>query len=160
MAGNGARTGEPADSGVIVVGVEPHDFGETLAEASRQAFGYAAGLARLQGVDVVPVWVRPRIAIVETFADTVQTLAHDRDEQEAAFGRTIEKAGADLGVAPVTPLIREGDAFEQLTAVAEAVGAGGVVVGASERRLGSVATRLIRDCRWPVTVVPMRPLGA
>lgn len=160
MAGDGTRVGEREGAGVVVVGVEPHGGGQTLSKASLQAFAHAAVLARLQGARLVSVWVRPHLAIGETFADTVETLERERDAQEAAFGWTVEKAGAEAGVAPVAPVIRDGDAFEELTTVADELEAEAVVVGASEHRLGSVAARLIRDARWPVTVVPPRRPGA
>ncbi len=44
--------------------------------------------------------------------------------------------------------------FHQRTTVADEVHADAIVVGASEQRIGSLAVRLVRDGRWPVTVVP------
>ncbi|MFI9047159.1 universal stress protein [Streptomyces sp. NPDC053427] len=52
----------------------------------------------------------------------------------------------------------EGDAFGGLVRVADELKADAVVVGASEhaghRFIGSLAVRLVKAARWPVTVVP------
>jgi nucleotide-binding universal stress UspA family protein len=51
-----------------------------------------------------------------------------------------------------------GDAYNELARIADEVKADAVVVGASaqagHRLIGSVAVRLVRAGRWPVTVVP------
>jgi nucleotide-binding universal stress UspA family protein len=51
-----------------------------------------------------------------------------------------------------------GDPWTELTRVANETRADAVVVGASEhaghRIVGSLATRLVRAGKWPVTVVP------
>ncbi len=51
-----------------------------------------------------------------------------------------------------------GDPYTELVRVADRVRADGIVVGASmqlgHRFAGSMAVRLIRTGRWPVTVVP------
>jgi nucleotide-binding universal stress UspA family protein len=55
-------------------------------------------------------------------------------------------------------VIGRGDAFTELTRIATEVRADAVVVGASTRaghRLaGSMAVKLVRAKRWPVTVLP------
>lgn len=55
-------------------------------------------------------------------------------------------------------LIVHGDPFTELRRVAQDVRADALVVGASEmaghRFVGSLAGRLVRAARWPVTVVP------
>ncbi|MCU1663055.1 MAG: universal stress protein UspA, partial [Pseudonocardia sp.] len=51
-----------------------------------------------------------------------------------------------------------GDPFTELARIADEVRADAVVVGAStqagHRLIGSLAVRLVRAGRWPVTVVP------
>jgi nucleotide-binding universal stress UspA family protein len=58
----------------------------------------------------------------------------------------------------VTFVARRGDPFSELGRVAGQAGAEAVVVGASakagHRLVGSLAVRLVRAGRWPVTVVP------
>jgi nucleotide-binding universal stress UspA family protein len=69
----------------------------------------------------------------------------------------IQERAAEIGV-PVTFAVRRGDAFVELRDAATEIHADMVVVGASEqaghRLIGSVASRLVRAGRWPVTVVP------
>jgi nucleotide-binding universal stress UspA family protein len=52
----------------------------------------------------------------------------------------------------------DGDVYEQLVKLADQRRVDAVVVGASEqaghRLVGSLAARLVRTGRWPVTVVP------
>jgi len=55
-------------------------------------------------------------------------------------------------------LVEQGDAYAVLSRVADEHRADAVIVGASQqaghRLIGSVAVRLVRAGRWPVTVVP------
>jgi nucleotide-binding universal stress UspA family protein len=55
-------------------------------------------------------------------------------------------------------LTRRGDPFTGLAQAADELKADAVVVGSSEkaghRLIGSVAVRLVKAGRWPVTVVP------
>lgn len=139
---------------VIVVGIDASQFAREGSHASLHAAAYAAGLARREGARIVPVWVRPRLALAETFAATIDTLRQERDEREADVRFWVSEAERHLGVPQAELLVREGDPFEELTAVAQEVHADGIVVGASEQRLGSLALKLVRDARWPVTVVP------
>ena len=58
----------------------------------------------------------------------------------------------------VTFIAAEGDPFTELRRIADETRADAVVVGASahagHRLVGSLAVRLVRAGRWPVTVVP------
>jgi nucleotide-binding universal stress UspA family protein len=58
----------------------------------------------------------------------------------------------------VTFIAVEGDPFTELRRIADEIRADAVVVGASahagHRLVGSLAVRLVRAGRWPVTVVP------
>ncbi len=85
-------------------------------------------------------------------------------EQERAFSETaadlkrrIDEAVAERGV-PITFIVAAGDPYHELRRVADEVRADAVVVGAStkagHRLVGSLAVRLVKAGRWPVTVVP------
>lgn len=139
---------------VLVVGIDASQIGGEGSHASLHAAAYAAGLARREGARIVPVWVRPRLALAETFAATIDTLRHERDDREVEVRDAVDEAARHFGVEPTELVVREGDPFDELTAVAEEVHADGIVVGASVARLGSLAVKLVRDARWPVTVVP------
>ena len=140
--------------GVIVVGLDAWEIGREGPQASLHAAAYAAGLARRQGARLVAVWVRPPVAYAETFAETADTIARERHDTEVDVRANVEWAAEHYGIPAASLVVREGDPFHELTAVAEEVHADAIVVGASEHRLGSLAVRLVRDARWPVTVVP------
>ena len=139
---------------VIVVGLDASQIDGDGSQTSLHAAAYAAGVARRQGARLVAVWVRPQIAIADTFAETVPTIAQERGDREAEVRATVKRAADHFGIPATSLLVREGNPFEQLTAVAEEVHADAIVVGASSGRVGSLALHLVRDARWPVTVVP------
>jgi len=63
----------------------------------------------------------------------------------------------EFGV-PIAFIAVRGDPFTELRRVADEIRADAVVVGASahagHRLVGSLAVRLVKAARWPVTVVP------
>jgi nucleotide-binding universal stress UspA family protein len=69
----------------------------------------------------------------------------------------VEVGAAAYGLDAVFYLAA-GDPVTEITRLAEQLHADAVVVGASEsaghRLIGSIASRLVRSGRWPVTVVP------
>jgi nucleotide-binding universal stress UspA family protein len=71
--------------------------------------------------------------------------------------RWARKIFQELGV-PFTFIATWGDPFTELCAVAKEIRADAVVVGASahaaHRFVGSLAVRLVKAGKWPVTVVP------
>ena len=71
--------------------------------------------------------------------------------------RRVAEGSADLGI-PTIFLVAEGDAYTEIRRIADEIRADAVVVGASakagHRLIGSLAVRLVRAGRWPVTVVP------
>ena len=150
-ATNTAQAGDRTPR-VIVVGLDADRIKGEGPHPSMDAVAYAAGLAQRLGARLVPVWVRAPITMSDTFVETMPTLLAERQERTVEVGRALEDAVA--GVKGDMLMVREGDAFEELRAVAEQVQADAIVVGASEHRLGSLAVRLVRDARWPVTVVP------
>jgi nucleotide-binding universal stress UspA family protein len=70
---------------------------------------------------------------------------------------TAEARARELGI-DLTFVKRRGDPFTEICRVATEVRADAVIVGASmwagHRFAGSLAVRLVKAGRWPVTVVP------
>lgn len=139
---------------VIIVGLDASQLEGNGSNTSLHAAAYAAGLARRQGARLIAVWVRPAISISDTFVDSPDDILRDREAREADVRATLETAVEHFGVTDAALRVCDGDPFDQLTAVAEDARADAIVVGASTQRIGSLAVRLIRDGRWPVTVVP------
>lgn len=137
---------------VIVVGVDADQLTGDGPHPSLDAVVYAAGMARRLQARLVPVWVRNPIAMSDTFVESIPTLLEERERRSEEVERTIEAAVE--GIEPGSLVVCDGNPFEELSAVAEDVGADAIIVGASEHRIGSLAVRLVRAARWPVTVVP------
>jgi nucleotide-binding universal stress UspA family protein len=138
---------------VILVGV---DESVTAARAS----SYTAGLARRQGARVVALYVAPTTAMALASSAGPAVLAaenevHDEIARELA-GRA-EATARELGIS-VTFMTEHGDPFHEIIRVATETRADAIVVGASlkagHRLMGSLAVRLVRAGKWPVTVVP------
>ncbi len=138
---------------VILVGADN-------STTSSRAGWYAMGLARRQGARLVVVYVMP-MATLGTSGPGGASLAVAKDEAFAETAREMreraEQTGAEFGI-QVRFLARRGDAFTEICRAADEVRADAIVVGAStkagHRFVGSLAVRLVRSGRWPVTVVP------
>ena len=141
---------------VILVGVD-------ASVTSMRAGAYAAGLARRQGARLVAVYVEQFSALYGAAAGAGAG-AGAIAEQEKAINETaedlrgqIEEGAARLGLR-ATFITAQGDPYHELRRVADEVRADAVVVGASakagHRLVGSLAVRLVKAGRWPVTVVP------
>ena len=139
---------------VILVGVDG-------SVTSLRAGSYAAGLARRQGARLVLVYVEQPSAMYGAAAGAG---AGAIAEQQRAFSETAadlrreaEEGAARVGV-QLTFVVAAGDPYHELRRVADEVRAAAVVVGAStkagHRLVGSLAVRLVKAGRWPVTVVP------
>ena len=80
---------------------------------------------------------------------------HDEIAKELAD--RAEAMARELGIS-VTFMTAHGDPFREITRVAKETRADAIVVGASlkagHRLMGSLAVRLVRAGKWPVTVVP------
>jgi nucleotide-binding universal stress UspA family protein len=125
-----------------------------------RAAAYAAGLARRQRARVLMVYVAPisGVALASSAGPAVlaaENEAHDEIAKELA--ERADLTARELGIS-VTFTHAHGDAYQQITRIAEETRADAIVVGASlsagHRLLGSLAVRLVRAGKWPVTVVP------
>lgn len=128
------------------------------SSTSWRAASYAAGLARRQNALLALVYVQPytpsgaALGVPVSQADTgiaAQLLAEIRESAERLQGTF--KVRWEFHTF-------RGDPYGGLAAAADQLTADAVVVGASERAghrlVGSVAVRLVKAGRWPVTVVP------
>jgi nucleotide-binding universal stress UspA family protein len=138
---------------VILVGVD--DSVTALRAAS-----YTAGLARRQGARVVVLYVAPMSGMALASSAGPSVLAAENEVHDQIAKELAERAAAtsrELGI-PVTFMTARGDPFHEITRVAMETRADAIVVGASlkagHRLMGSLAVRLVRAGKWPVTVVP------
>jgi nucleotide-binding universal stress UspA family protein len=138
---------------VILVGVD-----ESVT-ASRAAW-YAAGLARRQGARVVAVYVESPGTYILTASAGASVLAAEAEahsEIAKDLSARASATAAELGIS-LTFITTRGDPFHEIDRVAQETRADAIVVGASlkagHRLLGSLAVRLVRAGKWPVTVVP------
>src|SRR5947209_13492681 len=139
---------------VILVGVDD-------SVTSMRAGAYAAGLARRQGARLVCVYVeRPSAmygAAAGAGASAIAAQEQALHETATDLRREAEEGAARLGV-QLTFVIARGDPYTELRRVADEMRADAVIVGASmqagHRWIGSLAVRLVKAGRWPVTVVP------
>lgn len=138
---------------VILVGVD-----DTVTAA--RAAWYAAGLARRQRARMVAVYVIPSPMVMAPSPAAVSVVAAEAEAQEeiAADLRTrADEVGRELGVS-LTFIAAHGDPYTEIKRIANEVRADAIVVGASakagHRLVGSLAVRLVRAGKWPVTVVP------
>jgi len=138
---------------VILVGVDD-------STTSSRAGWYAAGLARRQRARIVAVFVVP-VASFGSAGPGGAALAVARDEAFRASAEEMQHRAdaiaAELGIS-ITFVAARGDPFAEICRIADEVRADAIVVGASahagHRFVGSLAVRLVRAGKWPVTVVP------
>jgi nucleotide-binding universal stress UspA family protein len=129
--------------------------------SSQRAGWYAAGLARRQQATVTAVYVAPMSAGVAATGPTAglaDAARREADDQTAEdMRRRAEEFHREFGV-PIAFMAVRGDPFTELRRVADEIRADAVVEGASahagHRLVGSLAVRLVKAARWPVTVVP------
>ncbi len=136
---------------MIVAGVDGSD-------SSLRAAAYASGLARRQGALLAIVYVQPvpaaAAALGAPVADATEEIAEDLVAQ---IREAMERIKGDSKLRWEFHTFR-GDPYAGLMKASDDLKADAVVVGASEqaghRIIGSVAVRLVKAGRWPVTVVP------
>ncbi|MDL4775050.1 MULTISPECIES: universal stress protein [Thermomonosporaceae] len=135
---------------VIVTGVDGSD-------TSLRAAAYAWGQARRNGARLILVLVSP-LAPLSSLTPGGAAVLREAGEQIAAELRAELVRASEHTPVRYTFLIEQGDPYTVLARVADENRADAVVVGASaqagHRLVGSVAVRLVRSGRWPVTVVP------
>lgn len=137
---------------VILAGVDG-------SQSSMRAAAYAAGLARRQGSLLALVYIQPMrmSGTPEAAAATAELGRQVAADLEREIHEAVERIPDGERVRWEFHT-RRGDAFGGLVEVANELRADAVVIGASEkaghRFLGSVAIRLVKAGRWPVTVVP------
>jgi nucleotide-binding universal stress UspA family protein len=137
----------------------PHSIlvGVDGSETSLRAGSYAAGLARRQGAEIIVLFVHtpPGAGILTAGLIEVQREAQVTVVSE--LRADAEHWAGVLGV-PFTFHERHGNPYVELVRLADELRVDAVVIGASmragHRLVGSLASRLVRDARWPVTVVP------
>ncbi|POX41429.1 universal stress protein UspA [Streptomyces sp. Ru73] len=136
---------------VIVVGIDG-------SQSSWRAAAYAAGLARRQGSKLVLVYVQPVLAAGAALgAPVAPTTDEIAEELMAEIRASTERLQGIYDLRWEFHIVR-GDPYSGMLRMADELKADAVVVGASEsaghRFMGSVAVRLVKAGRWPVTVVP------
>jgi nucleotide-binding universal stress UspA family protein len=135
---------------LILVGVDG-------SRTSMRAAAYAAGLARRQHSRLLVVYVRRTSASIGV-APGVAPALHEAAAQAASdLERQVLEGAARIGLDAEFRSVC-GDPWTELKRAATEEKADAVVVGASEhaghRIVGSLAMRLVRAGKWPVTVVP------
>lgn len=135
---------------VILVGVDG-------SETSIRAGAFAAGVARREGADLVVAFVTTTPAITGVAPVIVDTTAASHAGEVEEMERLVAAGAAYVGV-EARFVSAHGDPFVELSRIAQEERADSVVVGASagagHRFVGSLAVRMVKAGRWPVTVVP------
>jgi nucleotide-binding universal stress UspA family protein len=135
---------------VILVGVDGSD-------SSMRAAAYAWGLARRQRSRLVIVHAASAGGLSSTTPGGAALLQEATRQILDDIRQQVQQAAARDNVT-YEIITGQGDAYTVISRTADTVRADAVVVGAStqagHRFIGSVAVRLVKSGRWPVTVVP------
>ncbi len=127
------------------------------SDTSIHAGAYAAGLARRQRSHLVALYVAPTTGMTSGMASTAGALLETHDSIAADLRRQMQEALPDLGI-KATFIVRHGNPYAEIVRLAHELKVDALVVGAStqsgHRFVGSLAIRLVRDAKWPITVVP------
>jgi nucleotide-binding universal stress UspA family protein len=135
---------------VLLVGVDG-------SPTSLRAASYTAGLARRQRCRLVVVHVGSRPAMSGLSPYAVPYIDESLDKIAEDLSQQVEAGAAYIGVEAEFLSVR-GDPYSEIVRVADEIRADAVFVGASasagHKLVGSLAVRLVRAGKWPVTVVP------
>jgi len=125
-----------------------------------RAAAYTAGLARRQRARVIVVYVSPVAGMALASATGASVVVAEKeayDEIGKEIADRADRMSQELGIS-ATFVAAYGDPYHEITRVAMETRADAIVVGASlkagHRLMGSLAVRLVRAGKWPVTVVP------
>lgn len=134
----------------ILVGVDG-------SESSLRAAAYAAGLARRQGARLIAAYVREAPSVPIGQPGIVVSVRESQDEIEASLQAQLEEHAPRIGV-DAELVVLDGNPYDQLLRIAAERKVDAIVVGAStqagHRLVGSLAGKLVRRAKWPITVVP------
>jgi nucleotide-binding universal stress UspA family protein len=126
------------------------------SETSLRAAAWAGGLARRHGSRLVVVYVATSSGLYG-LAPGAAVVAAARTELARELRQLVDEGAAYYGVEARFE-VRHGDPYTEIIRVAEETRADSVVVGVSthtgHRIMGSLAVKLVKAGRWPVTVVP------
>ena len=138
-------------------GPSPILVGVDGSRTSLRAAAYAAGLARRQHSRLLAVYVARPSASIAVAPGVAPALSEAATEAADDLERQLRSRAAQIGL-DLEFRSAFGDPWTELNGVATETKADAVVVGASEhaghRIVGSLAMRLVRAGKWPVTVVP------
>lgn len=131
------------------------------SKTSLRASAYAVGLARRQRARLVAVYVgsvAPRCVAEAGVGPFIVAEHREAFERTAAsLRKEVEELAHEQDIS-VTFVATRGDSCTEIHRIAEEVSADAIIVGASTRAVhrlaGSLAVRLVRSGKWPVTVVP------
>ena len=127
------------------------------SDTSMRAAAYAAGMARRQGIHLIALYVRTTSAVSANVAATAGAVMQMHDDVAEELRRSMAEGAARLGISAEF-VVRSGNPYKELIAVAHELRVDAIVVGAStqagHKLVGSLAGRLVKDAAWPVTVVP------
>ena len=136
---------------VILVGIDG-------SPTSLRAGAYAAGLARRQQARLTVVYVVPAHPVVAGLAPGSLATLEGSEEEAVAEVRAMVDAGVRYHGMEVDFRVGHGDPYTKICRIADEIQTDAVVVGSStqlgHRFVGSLALKLVRAGRWPVTVVP------
>jgi nucleotide-binding universal stress UspA family protein len=125
-----------------------------------RAAAYTAGLARRQRARVIAVYVAPFAVMGVASSAGPSVIAAENEAHEEIAKEMAARADTmarELGIS-VTFVTAHGDPYHEIIRIAAETRADAIVVGASlkagHRLMGSLAVRLVRAGKWPVTVVP------
>ncbi|HVU75194.1 MAG TPA: universal stress protein [Mycobacteriales bacterium] len=127
------------------------------SETAMNALAFAFGLARRNRARLEVVTVSSTSTAASLSPGAAAALIQTEQEIGSEVRARIEASARELGVA-TRVWERTGDPFSEIVSVADEVRPDVVLVGASQqathRLIGSIAVRLVKLGRWPVTVVP------